>query len=60
MKIISKDRNYEVEANITLCSQVHASNKKEAIRLAIEDILEGIYDTQILPEDCKIIHTSNI
>ena len=62
-------KEYEIEANITLCSQVEASNKKEAIDLAIEDITidlaieditEGIYDTEIFPEDCKIISTRKI
>lgn len=53
-------KEYEIESNITLCSQVEASNKKEAIDLAIEDMLEGIHDTQIRPEECKVINTRKI
>ena len=53
-------KEYEIELTIVRCAFVHASNAKEAKKLAQEDIEESIMETQVFPEDMKIVSTRKI
>jgi hypothetical protein len=49
---------YEIEVTIVRTSMVEADNDAEALRLALEDLRDSMADTEIYPEDLKIVSRS--
>ncbi len=49
---------YEIEVTIVRTALVDADNDAEALRLALEDLRESMAETEIYPEDLKIVSRS--
>jgi hypothetical protein len=49
---------YEIEATIVRTALVEADNDKDALQLAIADLRETMWETEIYTEDLKIVSRS--
>jgi hypothetical protein len=49
---------YEIEATIVRTALVEADNDKDALQLAIADLRETLWETEIYTEDLKIVSRS--
>ena len=49
---------YEIEVTIVRTAMVEADTDEEALRLALEDLRESMAETEIYPEDLKIVSRS--
>ena len=49
---------YEIEATIVRTALVEADNDEDALQLAIADLRETMWETEIYTEDLKIVSRS--
>jgi hypothetical protein len=49
---------YEIEATIVRTALVEADNDEDALQLAIADLRETLWETEIYTEDLKIVSRS--